>query len=177
MENKKLTLKEKRLSYVTVIEPRSIVQDGPLYYSVSIIIPKNDPQVNEIKKAITEIVNEQKWSPIEKKKADLALRDGDEERPDDAAYKDSYYLNAKSAKKPRVVGRYKEEITDPDKIYSGCYGNVLISLYPFDKGGNKGVGVGLRGVQFVKDGEPLSSVVTDDELEDFEVEGIDESLF
>lgn len=166
MENKKLTLKNKRLSYVTVLEPRSIVADGPLYYSVSVIIPKDDPQVAELKKAITEIINEQKWSPNEKRKADLALRDGDEERPDDEAYKNCYYINAKSAKKPRVVGRYKEDITDSDKIYSGCYGNVLISLYSFDKGGNKGVGVGLRGVQFVRDGEPLGSVVTDDEFED-----------
>ena len=175
-ENQKLTIKNARLSYVTLFEPRAVVEGGPLFYSVSVIIPKDSKEtINEFNKAVKKIIDEQKWSSSAKKSADLALRDGDDERPDDAAYRNCYFINAKSNKKPRVVDRAIQDIDDPDKIYSGCYGNVLISLYPFDKGGNKGVGVGLRAVQFVADGEPLGSVVSDDEFENFE-EAIDEDF-
>ena len=34
------------------------------------------------------------------------LRDGDEDRPDDEAYADSYFVNANSTRKPEVVDRY-----------------------------------------------------------------------
>ena len=50
------------------------------------------------------------------------LRDGDEERPDDPAYADSYFINANSATKPGVVDADCQPILDTSELYSGIYG-------------------------------------------------------
>lgn len=59
------------------------------------------------------------------------LRDGDEERPDDPAYADSYFINANSATKPGVVDADCQPILDTSELYSGIYGQVqaLISTH------------------------------------------------
>ena len=41
-------------------------------------------------------------------------------------------------------------------VYSGCFCNVSVNLYPFNANGNRGVAVGLGNIQFVKDGDRLS---------------------
>lgn len=168
---KKLMIRNARLSYVTVDEPRSIVEGGEPYYSISVIIEPDNPATAEIKKTVDALINEQKWTPAQKKVCDKALRDGNEERAEDEAYANNYFINAKSRQKPLLIDGARREVP-ASKFYSGCYANVSVSLYAYDKAGNRGVGCGLRGVQFVKDGEPLGSTVSADEfdkLEDDEV--------
>ena len=86
-----------RASYANIWEPKSINGSNPKY-SVSIIIPKSDTvTLNAINAAIkaayqegqSKLKGNGKSVP---KLADLKtpLRDGDDERPDDEAYADSY---------------------------------------------------------------------------------------
>ena len=85
-----------RLSYANIWEPKSI-NGGKEKYSVSLIIPKSDQKtVTAIEKAIDASIQEgigKFGGKMPNKK--LPLRDGDVER-DDAAYQDSYFINANS---------------------------------------------------------------------------------
>ena len=52
-------------------------------------------------------------------------------------------------------------------VYSGCYCNVTVNFYPYNKPMNQGIATGLGNVQFVRDGERLSGKASADE--DFDV--------
>ena len=122
-----------RLSYANIWEPKSI-NGGKEKYSVSLIIPKSDqPNKATLK---------------------LPLRDGDVER-DDAAYQDSYFINANSVTAPQIVDKHVQPILDQNEVYSGCYARVSINFYAFNTNGNRGVACGLGNIQKIRDGEPL----------------------
>lgn len=174
----KLVTGKVRLSYAHIWEPVS-VNGGDEKYSVSLIIPKSDTKtVNAIKQAVEEAKTDGKTKYGGKIPANLKLplRDGDIERPDDEAYRDSYFINANSNEKPQIVDRKVQAILDRSEVYSGCYARVSITLYPFNINGNKGVACGLGNIQKIADGEPLGgrtnaeddfTVFDDDEDDDF----------
>jgi hypothetical protein len=47
------------------------------------------------------------------------------------------------------------EIIDPNEVYSGCYGRVSVTLYPYNTNGSKGIAYGLQNVQKLTDGDRL----------------------
>jgi hypothetical protein len=163
-----------RLSYANLFTPTSIDEKGDKKYNTAILIPKSDKvtldKLNTVVKALTEQVkakNNGKLPP----KFKTPLRDGDDEKPDDPAYADHFFLNASSKSKPGIVSRIKDEkgkpieITDEEEVYSGCYCFVSLNLFTFDTAGNKGIGCGLNNVMKVKDGERFSGRA--DAAEDF----------
>ena len=83
------------------------------------------------------------------------LRDGDAERPDDEAYKDSYFINANSATAPGIVDAARNPIIEHSEVYSGVYGRASINFYAFNSNGNRGIACGLNNLQKISDGEPL----------------------
>jgi|SRR5690554_353105 len=149
-----------RFSYAHVWEPQAINDGDDKKYSVSLIIPKSDKKtIKAIMDAIEEAKEEGRLSKFKGKvpaKLKTPLRDGDEERPDDEAYANSYFVNATSFNKPGIVDRDINPILDRDEFYSGCYGRASITFYPFNANGNIGVACGLNHIQKLKDGEPLS---------------------
>ena len=164
----KLTTGEVRLSYAHLFEPKSIQGSDPKY-SVSLIIDKGDTAtIQKIQKAIEEAIAEgkdSKWNGKVPPNLKLPLRDGDEER-DDEAYENSYFINANSPQdrpptiikpNPNRTGPHDkyERVVDPTEVYSGCYGAASISFSPFNANGNKGVAVGLNHILKLRDGEPL----------------------
>ena len=173
----KLVTGKVRLSYAHIWEPVS-VNGGDEKYSISLIIPKSDTKtINAIKQAVEEAKADGKTKYGGKIPANLKLplRDGDIERPDDEAYKNSYFINANSNEKPQIVDRKVQAILDRSEVYSGCYARVSITLYPFNINGNKGVACGLGNIQKIADGEPLGGrtnaeddfTVFDDDEDDF----------
>ncbi|MFR1377857.1 MAG: DUF2815 family protein [Clostridium neonatale] len=147
-----------RFSYANVWEPKSI-NGSDEKYSVSLIIPKNDTNtIQEIKDAVEAAKQEGKSKFGGKIPANLKLplRDGDIERPEDEAYKDSYFVNANSKDRPQIVDKNVKPILDQSEVYSGCYGRVSITFYAFNSNGNKGIACGLGNIQKIKEGEPLS---------------------
>jgi len=151
-----------RASYANLWEPKSI-NGGKEKFSVSIIIPKSDKTtVTAIEKAIKSAYDEGKAKLKGNSKTAPALkdiktplRDGDDERPDDEAYADSYFLNANSDIQPDIIDRFKDEITDRKLVYSGCFCKFFINFYAFSASGNRGIACGLNGVQLISKGEPL----------------------
>lgn len=83
------------------------------------------------------------------------------------------YFNSSSKYKPKCIGRNREEI-ELNSFYSGCYGQGLFRPYVYAKKGNIGIGLGLAGMQFIRDGEPLSGggVDPEDWADDHEDEDI-----
>lgn len=149
-----------RFSYAHVWEPQAINDGDDKKYSVSLIIPKSDKKtIKAIMDAIEEAKEEGRLTKFKGKvpaKLKTPLRDGDEERPDDEAYANSYFVNATSFNKPGIVDKDINPILDRDEFYSGCYGRASITFYPFNANGNIGVACGLNHIQKLKDGEPLS---------------------
>jgi len=168
-----------RLSYANIFEPKSINGSEPKY-SVSLIIPKDDKQqIEVIKQAIKNAIEEGKSKLADKngnipKNIKLPLRDGDEDRPEDEAYANSYFLNANSVRPPQVVGTEIDKTTgkaiqlDEDDVYSGCYARVSLNFYAFNTNGNKGIACGLGNIQKVEDGERLGGGASAEEDFDFE---------
>lgn len=160
-----------RWSYANVWDAKSI-NGGTPKFSVSLIIPKSDTAtVNKIKAAIQAAYTEGKSKLKGNGKSVPALsvlknplRDGDLERPDDAAYADSYFINANSATAPGIVDADRQPILDRSEVYSGVYGRASINFYAFNSNGNKGIACGLNNLQKIADGEPLGgkSRVEDD---------------
>lgn len=162
MENSTKVITGKvRFSYANVFEPTAM-QDGQTpKYNVSIIISKSDTKtVEAIKKAI-EAAKEAGKSKIADKNGKIPvnlktpLRDGDEERPDDPAYENSYFINANSERKPGIIDRDLNPIMSRDDFYSGCYGRASINFYAFNVN-SKGIACGLNNLQKLEDGERLA---------------------
>ena len=158
---KVVTGKNTRFSYLIVNEPKSI-NGGTPKYSVSLIIPKSDTVTVEKCKAAIKAAYDEGQSKLKGngksvpalKMLKTPLRDGDEERPDDPAYADSYF-NANSATKPGVVDADCQPILDTSELYSGIYGRASINFYAFNTNGNRGIACGLNNLQKLRDGEPL----------------------
>lgn len=154
-----ITTGKVRLSYCHLFTPVKAPGSDQEKYSVSVIIPKDDKEtllkidkaVNEAKKA----GQSSKWGGKIPAKLHAPLRDGDEDRPDDPAYADSYFFNCSSKNQPAVVDRGLQEIINPSEVYSGCYGRVNVNFFAYDTNGNRGIAVGLNSVQKLEDGEAL----------------------
>lgn len=159
---KVITGPQTRWSFCNVWEAKSI-NGGTPKYSVSLIIPKSDTVTIEkinaaIQAAYTEGESKLKGNgrsvpPLSSIKT--PLRDGDMERPDDEAYKNSYFINANSATAPGIVDADRNIILERSEVYSGVYGRASINLYAFNSNGNKGIACGINNLQKIKDGEPL----------------------
>lgn len=153
----KVTTGMVRLSYVHLLEAHAIEGNEPKF-STSIIISKDDKEtLKAIKDAIEEAKQLGKAKLGNKIPANLKtpLRDGDEERPDDEAYANSFFLNANSKNKPQVVDKDVHPILDASEIYSGVYARLTLNFYAYSASGNKGIAAGLGNVQKLQDGEPL----------------------
>lgn len=151
-----------RFSYVNIFKSRAFQADQDAKFSICLLIPKEDKAtLKKIKAAIDEATQEgisTKWNGKKPANIKLPLRDGDEERADEAPeYTGVMFLNANSTQKPGIVDKDLNEILDPDEVYSGCWGRASINFYPFSVNGNKGIGVGLNNVQKLKDGERLGA--------------------
>ena len=107
---KVITGPDTRWSYANVWKPKSI-NGGTPKYSVSLIIPKSDTKtVAKIKAAIEAAYKEGESKLKSNCKSVPALsviktplRDGDLERPDDAAYANAYFVNANATSAPDIV--------------------------------------------------------------------------
>jgi len=156
-----------RWSYANVWEPKSI-NGGTPKYSISLIIPKTDTKiVARIKSAIEAayLEGEAKLKGNGKAVPPLAaikspLRDGDIERPDDAAYENAYFINANATTAPGIVDADRNPILTRSEVYSGVYGRASISFYAFNSNGNRGIACGLNNLQKVRDGEPLGGKIS-----------------
>ena len=158
MSNTVITTGKVRLSYPHLFVPAEPKGGGDKKYSASIIIPKKDKETLKKIKAAVEAAKEEgksKWGGKIPAKLHMPLRDGDEDKPEDEAYANSYFFSCSSTRQPGVVDRSLQPILDPEEVYPGCYVRVNVNFFAYDSNGNKGIGVGLNHVQKLSDGERL----------------------
>lgn len=174
----RVVLKEHRLSYVHLKTPVAFEDGATPKYGVTVLIPKDHPDVEKIEGLLQQLYDENKsvhfkaiamthknfWYP---------MRDGDEyadqqeaQGKNADAYRGCMYIKATSQNQPNVFDPMGEDVIDLDEVYSGCYGRISITLWPYSKKG-QGITVFLNSVKKTEDGEPLGSAGgTADEFED-----------
>jgi len=169
-----ITTGKVRFSYCNLFTPRAI-DNGPAKYSVTLLIPKKDKAtLAKIKGAIEAAKtlymqrNSGKKLPTNLKNT---LHNGDGERPNGGEFGEEchgcYVMTVSSKNPPVIVDADKVPITDPQDLYSGCYGRAIINFYVYDTQGNKGVSAGHNGIMKLYDGEPLGGgIVTDSDWDD-----------
>ena len=150
-------------SYLNCWEPKAAPDGGKPKFSVSLIIPKSDTKTVEKIRAAIQAAYEEGQSKLKgtgKSVPSLSalrtpLRDGDVDRPDDEAYKGSWFINANSDSAPGIVDADRNPILTRSEMYSGVKGRASINLYAYNVNGNRGIACGLNNLQKIADGTPL----------------------
>lgn len=158
-----ITIKNVRLSYVYVFGEGKVGDNGKRSWSLTALIPKDHPQIAAIKAAI-QAAKEKDKAKVGTSGVKSPLLDGDA-KDDDGNYRykgeenrGHYLLRAANYnRRPAVVDQQVQEIIEPDKLYSGCYGNIRVNFYGYATTTNKGISPGLEAVQKIRDGERLSA--------------------
>lgn len=175
------TAGEVRFSYLNVFTPKAI-DGGDEKYGVSVLISKKDKKtIKQVEDAIAAAFEAGKAKLGLKADAKMPknlkqpLRDGDDERPDDANYEGVMFFNANNKKQPGIVNAKRQQILSEQEVYSGCYGKVNVTFYAFNVGSSKGIACALNHVQKLRDGEALDGRVSiEDAFEDEEFEDDDD---
>lgn len=163
-----------RFSYCNIFEPKQQGENDELKYSVMLLIPKADKDtLAKINKAIAEArENFCKKNGASALPANplTPLHDGDGTKPNTGEpygdeCKGCYVISVSSKQKPVIVDAFRNEITDPGEVYSGCYGRAAINFYGYSNK-KKGIGAGLLSIQKLHDGEPFGTVGSASDFDD-----------
>ena len=163
-----------RFSFCHIFEPQAPVNGGDAKYSVTLLIPKSDTTTHaKMKEAMKEAADkfrETNGAASLPAKFNHTLHDGDGERDSGEPYgpecKGCWVITVSSKQKPVIVDAFRNEITDPAEVYSGCYGRAAINFYGYNQAGKKGVSAGLLSIQKLHDGEPFGTVGSADDFDD-----------
>lgn len=168
-----VTINNVRFSYVNVFQAKAPFNNpnGDAKFSVTIIVPKTNTQAKAIMDqavaAAIEAGVSTKWNGVRPPQPAICIHDGDGVRSSDGQpfgeeRKGCWVFTAscKSDRPPFVVDAQVQPIIDPTQVYSGMWGNVSVTFFPYNSAGKKGIGCGLNGLQKIRDDEPLSARVT-----------------
>ena len=170
----KVTTGKVRFSYCNIWEAKAPAEGGEPKYSVMLLIPKSDTvTLGKIKAAIAEArerfcerngANALPANPV------TPLHDGDGVKPNSGEpygpeCKGCYVISVSSKQKPIIVDNFRNEITDPGEVYSGCYGRASINFYGYNNR-RKGIGAGLLSIQKLHDGDPFGTIGSADDFND-----------
>jgi len=161
---------EVRLSYANLNQPRKMNEKDTPKYSVSLLIPKSDTAtLNDIKASIEAAAQASQgklWNGFRPPNIFSIIHDGDgvkenTGKPYGDECKGCWVMNASSLQKPRVVHQSNIKVDlDPNDIYSGMYGQVMLNFFGYANSGKIGVGCGLGPIMKTKDGEPLGGGIS-----------------
>jgi hypothetical protein len=163
-----------RFSFCNIFEPKEPQGGGDAKYSVTLLIPKADKAtMDKIKAAIDEARDnfcKRNGANALPAKPNHTLHDGDGLRDSGEPYgpecKGCYVITVSSKQKPVIVDAFRNEVTDPGEVYSGCYGRAAINFYGYSQSGKKGISAGLLSVQKLSDGEPFGTVGSASDFDD-----------
>ena len=175
-----------RFSFCHIFEPQAPQGGGDPKYSVTLLIPKSDTAtLGKFKAAMEEarenFCNRNGANALHAKPVHT-LHDGDGQRPNGEDFgpecKGCYVITVSSKQKPVIVDAFRNEITDPTEVYSGCYGRAAINFYGYNTAGKKGLSAGLLSIQKLSDGEPFGTVGSADDFDDdfYDAEGLNDDF-
>ena len=157
-------------SYAHVFEPKK-TPSGDMKYSVCLLLDKKNKKVKErwdaaIEAAFQAGVKKGKFNKKQRPIIKTPVRDGDKELEtgvkEEESYRGKWFINASSfdpievttAKNGKVI-----QLFDAKDFFSGCYGRAIISFYPYNKEGGRGIAVALNGIFKVGEGDRLDGRV------------------
>ena len=168
-----ISIGECRLSYINVFTPKPPFNNptGEPKFGVTVLLPKSNVQAKAaIDAAINAAIDQgvkKKWNGIRPPQPAISIHDGDGGKPSDGTpygpeCKGMWVFTAgcSADRPPFVVDSAVQPIMQQSEVYSGMYGNVNVTFFPYANSGKKGVGIGLNGIQKTRDGEQLASTVT-----------------
>ncbi len=161
-----VTTGKARLSYVHLFKPYAYQPGQEEKFSVTALVPKSDVDTKARIDAAIEAAKQrginEKWNGQCPPIVPTPVYDGDGVRPSDGMpfgpECKGHWVFTASAKEdypPEVVDKMGNPIINHSEVYSGIYGRVNVSFFPYAFGGKKGIGCGLGPVQKLEDGEPL----------------------
>lgn len=161
-----VTTGKARLSYVHLFKPYAYQPGQEEKFSVTVLVPKSDADTKARIDAAIEAAKQrginEKWNGQCPPIVPTPVYDGDGVRPSDGMpfgpECKGHWVFTASAKEdypPEVVDKMGNPIINHSEVYSGIYGRVNVSFFPYAFGGKKGIGCGLGPVQKLEDGEPL----------------------
>lgn len=157
-----MLIKNARLSFPSIFVATSFQPDQPKKFSATFIIPKDDPQVAEIKAEIERVAKD-KWGAkapeiLQQLRAQtkLCLRDGAEKASMDGFGEDTVFVSSSNDKRPGVFDRDRTPLSQEDgRIYGGCRVNGNVEIWAQENKYGKRINASLKGVQFVADDTPF----------------------
>lgn len=175
-KNTTITIGEVRVSFANLFTPVAPANNpqAESKFGATILLPKSNVQAKATVDAAINAAFESgvvsKWNGVRPPAPAICVHDGDGVRPSDGQpfgpeCKGCWVFTAssKADRPPFVVDAQVQKIINPAEVYSGCYGNVNVTFFPYNSAGKKGIGCGLNGFQKTRDGEPLGSRVTAEE--------------
>jgi hypothetical protein len=162
----RLTIKNVRLSYPNIFAARAFGRgDGkPAYSAAAIIDEKSERGQSAIRRilAAADAALEKKWpgKDVKIKAANKPFFRGDESEEIDEhpEQEGKFIIRARNYKKPMVVDENGDDLIASDnKIYGGCYVDMILTLWAQDYEGTKRLNCSLEGVRFKADGEPFGA--------------------
>lgn len=185
-----IKLRNVRLSFPVLATPEAPKDDpdGKKKYRAAFLLDPSDKNhrrtIKEIEKEVERLLDETFGSKKYKLKETVCYGDGDEKISEKTGevydgYEGMFFVQATNDRPPKCLYRNKDEIDvdDIEKVlYPGCYVNVSINFWIQDNTFGKAVRCSLRGVQFLKDGEPFGGnmVDVDAEFDDFDDDDFDD---
>lgn len=191
----KLNLKNVRIGWVNVFEKAAdgVNDDGSVkkgQYQLTVYLDKDDPQINQLDATALEVLTEglksakaaEKWMDrnygFGNHSEKCCVRDLVERTKPIEGLEEGLYFRAKAHKRPVIMTSAGERqierglTVDGDdiegkEVYAGCYANVSVELYWFDK--YKLFSANLLGVRFREDGDAFGGAgetASDDDLGD-----------
>lgn len=173
-----------RFSFCNIFEPKAPQDGGKPKYSVTLLIPKSDTatlgKIKEAMKEAREAYCKKNGASALPANPITPLHDGDGVKPSNnepygPECKGCYVIAVSSENKPVIVDAFRNEITDPGEVYSGCYGRASINFYGYNNK-KKGIGAGLLSIQKLHDGEPFGTVGSADDFDDGYSDGADDDF-
>lgn len=155
-----------RMSYVHLFKPYAYQPGQEEKYQVTVLVPKSDVdtmgRINAALEAAKKRGVSEKWNGQCPPVLQTPVYDGDGVRPSDGMPFGQeckgcwvFTASAKADYPPEIVDGYGNPIINQSEVYSGMYGRVNVTFFPYAFGGKKGIGCGLGPVQKLSDGEAL----------------------
>lgn len=153
----KVKLNNVRLSFPSLFEKATFNGEVGKYEATFLLCKESQSgQIEKLGAAVQKMIKEVLKTKLPQDKT--CLKDGDHIPYD--GYEGMMSIKASNNKRPMVVDADRSPLTaDDDKLYAGCYVNVIIELWAQDNSWGKRVNANLLGVQFAKDGEPFGDGV------------------
>ncbi len=164
LNNVTVIIKNVRLSFPHLVEPKS-TKGGAPRYQLSVLLDPKDPNQKEQIRAIKETCEKIAMDNFGKKVSSdrCCLRKGDDEdgNPRYDGYGGMWVVSAARAAKqgrPSLIDGRKKELADPaTTLYAGCRVNVKVNIYANEFEGVKRVNATVEVAQFWADDEPFGS--------------------